>query len=346
MALIDKQTILLKYIQKNGYMGGIKQFFFPIVHKHKRQRVDVNSYLAKRGRAPFIVGATKNLKRNDITSTAYEIPEMGLQTTITDKSLQVILPGTTPYSFEDTMEPAELEGFVEGTEEIRSDVLRTQDIMSSEVMTTGKVNLSNSTSIDFNREDKYNITADWSDVTSDGPTTTMNEFFELAHEANLPQSDFVLLLGSKAHAAFWRNNSIKSVLDNRRYESGKFDPMTMLGSTLSETGTFIFPELPIKIRVLSYTETYEAENGDILPIFPDTSAVFTSMQSPRHSFYGGVSNTVDEGDNSMQIVYEGDECIFDSYSDKSQRATFKRGISRFLPVPSNVNHLIHANVAV
>ncbi len=346
MPNIDKKMVIQKYFEHCTFMGGVKETFFPKESKLMEQRIDFHKYIAKRGASPFSTGGVApNYQRNQITSNMYHIPEISEQVAIDDDTNQTVIPGINPYRMIDTMPPKDFYEFLYATAELRDRIRRREELMCTECMTTGKITIPTTNKVEFERDAKYNLlTEDWSVSTPGGVMETIGKFFELSHEANLPQSEFVLLLGTRASERFFKNQEIANILDNRRYEGVKYEPGPVFGS-LYNLGRYILPKQPMPVMVYTYTETYEDADGNEQSIFDPDSAVFTSMQCPRYSVYGGISYSHDTGERSAkQVTMQGDEVIFDTYSDQAQRATFNRGCARFLPIPSNINHLIHASI--
>lgn len=346
MADIPRSVVTQIYYEVENFKGGLKEVYFPRMHRLTEQRIDLHSYIEKRIAAPFTDGIAPNYKRNAIHSNEFEIPEISQQVIVDNKAMQTVLPGMNPYRQSDTMPPKQFKQILYATKEIRDNIRRTHDIASAEVLTTAKLTLPTSDDLDFNRNGKFNFTADWSDISEAAASVeaTLSTFFELSHEANLPQGDLVLLLGAKAAASFMKNKGVQNILDNRRYDAMKYKPGMVMGNVYS-LGSFIFPELPLPVQVHTYNETYKQSDGTEAYIFPENSAVFTSLMSPRHTFYGGVSYAQRKGAmNAEEVIYPGDEVLFDVYPSEYQRAVFSRGVSMFLPAPSQADHLLHATI--
>ncbi len=346
MANIEHKTVIQRYEQMSLFRGGVKEIFFPNVHRRYERVIDLSSYISKRGATPFTRGGiAPNYDRNPITSKTVNTIEISEQVAIDNKSTQTVLAGTNPYALSDRLSPQDLDGILYATAELRDRARRKHEVVCCAIMTTGKVEVLGS-EIDLERDAKYNITGDWSDLSAGGVEDTLEQFYDLCKQSNLPQDRLVLLLGTNAATAFMRNESIRTILDNRRLDQVDHNPGMMFGS-LYRIGTFIFPALPMPVSLLTYTETYQSdsESSEEVPIFPTNSAVFTSLASPRHMFYGGVSYPERTSDRGAKLVtYMGDEALFDTYASNTQLAVYNRVISHFFPLPSNVDHLIHATI--
>ncbi len=343
MPEIAQKIILKKYEQLSSFKGGLKETFFPIVTRTTRLKVNFQDYISSDGVAPYASLLAKNYKRNKIETREFEIPCISQQTEVDADSAQVVIQGTNPFTLSDTTTPEYLDDFIYGTSELRDRVLRKQELMVSEVLSTGK--LETEDVIDYGRDAKYNITADWSDFSARGVTETMDELFALSSATNLSTDGLVLLLGSDSASAFFKNEEVRSILNNLRYKAIDYTPSVVSGS-LYTIGSFIFPNIPVPVTVLNYVATYTDDEGVRKHIFPKNSAVFTSTNSPRHSFYGGVAYAKDGQDRvgSMYVV-PGDEVLFDDYTGPTKESIFRRAKSRYIPIPSDINHIMHAEIS-
>lgn len=133
-----------------------------------------------------------------------------------------------------------------------------------------------------NNPAKYTPSGKWSDPTYDimGDIKAMSK---LLTSRGLPVADLVMSGDVGDHVI--NNNTIQKLLDNRRINIGEITPIEL------PDGASRIAVLNVdgkNINLISYDETYEDENGDIVPYMGSGNVVLTAPASGR-TLYGAVS---------------------------------------------------------
>ena len=134
----------------------------------------------------------------------------------------------------------------------------------------------------LNNPARYTPSGDWSDPTYDimGDIKVMSKMLT---SRGLPASDLVMSGDVGDHVI--NNNTIQKVLDNRRINIGEITPIEL------PDGASRIAVLNVdgkNVNLISYDETYEDENRNIVPYMGSGNVVLTAPASGR-TLYGAVS---------------------------------------------------------
>lgn len=178
--------------------------------------------------------------------------------------------------------------------------------------------------------------------TSTGWTSSStNIISDLAAMANLltnrglPASD-VILAGDAADV-FLANSSIKSILDNRRYEMGLVKPEEL------PDGAVLLANINVKghiMNVFSYARTYTDENGSTQSFLPSGACVVTAPACGRTAY--GMIAQIEEG--SKEFTFYADRRVPHVTVDRNSGVKKLELQAKPLTIPNVKNPYIFADV--
>lgn len=232
-------------------------------------------------------------------------------------------------------------------EELSELISRREEAMAAEVMTTGGCVMKHIGDDVDNPEEfevrfytgvsnpyVYTPTRDWDDADA-SIYEDIYAMIQTRAEKGLPSVD--LVCSPDVAGYILHNKEIKELLDIRRYELGSIAP-TELPAGASVAG--VLNVYGSNINIISYGETYEADNGAETPFLPVGTCVLTAPAAGR-TLYGAVTQV--EEDDKRFHTYTGKRIPkhVASAENNSRTLTMK---SRPLLIPNSKGAFLCATV--
>ena len=246
-----------------------------------------------------------------------------------------------------TPEQRQVTFMMRDAEELGELISRREEIMAAETMLTGGCvmkhiaeDLENPEEFEIRFYDEqanpytYTPTTSWdaegADIMGD-----LRAMISLLTKKGLPASE--LVCAPDVASAIVENETIQKYLDIRRYELGTVDPSELPAGAALVAVLNVFGRM---ISIISYDETYTADDGTETPFIPAGSAILTAPAAGR-TLYGAVTQ-LEQADGEFH-TYTGTRIpkYLSSPENNSRTLTIK---SRPLMMPNNKGAFISAEL--
>jgi hypothetical protein len=137
----------------------------------------------------------------------------------------------------------------------------------------------------------------------------------------------VALFGTNAASVFTRNQSVKDLLDNRRFELGAIQPIIQSDSVVR------FALVP-GMECYSYSEYFEDDAGQLFPMLPPDLVMLLSTNVQGKIVYGAFTQ-LEDVQSKRFVTYQTSRIPY-VYGDEEGGALYYRLTSCPLPMPADV----------
>lgn len=295
----------------------------------------------RRGRrkmAPFVaplIGG-KVMERQGYETRFFKAPRIAPVRALRVPDLEPRLMGETIYSGRTAADRA-AELLAGDTEYLDEAISRREEWMCREVLINGKITVTAENgyqnvinylesgvppSATNNHE---TIAIKWDQATSD-PLRDL----EIARQNTIKVSGIspnVALFGTNAANVFTRNQAVKDLLDNRRFELGMVQPI------IKDDAVVRFGSVP-GLELYSYAEYFEDDAGALFPMLPADLVMLLSTNVQNKIVYGAFTQLEDAKTKNFQ-TYQSSRIPF-VYGDEEGGALFYRVTSCPLPMPADI----------
>ena len=304
--LTRTQTLLAAYEATPAVPSFLKDRYFPTnAMTDIFNTDDVLIDFKENGRkvAPFVLPVVGGvvMTRGGYTTDRFTPPLIAPQRTLSVDDLKKRGFGEAIFS---GMAPADRKALItlRDLKELDEMTTRREEIMAAEIMVNDKVVMKQITADDGVTEDKvlvfhtgdvnpyqYNPTTSWA-ASGANILGDINAMVQMLTVKGLPAEELVVA-GDVADAII-NDPAIKELLTNRRMNLGDITPME-LPDGAAHIGTInVFGKM---IKIIAYTETYEADDGKITPYIPDGTVILTAPAAGR-GLYGAVTQLEWDGE--------------------------------------------------
>jgi hypothetical protein len=254
------------------------------------ERVDIVVRKGKRTLAPFVSPkvAGKVVKTSTQTVRTYK-PAYIKEKWVTEAEDIIGKTENVFYAENNSISEVLAERITRETQEHKENLVRRVEWMSSQVLTTGKVEVKGEgveEVIDFGFDsNQFVVLTDntWDSDTVD-PIAMMREWRRERVKAGGIAPN-VAVFGSEAIDAFINNAKVKDALDMRRMDRGMINPEVL------PQGVTYWGYIPeIATDIYSYDEWYIDENGNEKPMVPTKGVVYGSDKTQAKRVYGAIKD--------------------------------------------------------
>lgn len=318
----------------------LRDRFFPTVRTFPTEHIDVDFRKGSQAVAPFVaknVGGI-NMERTGYATHTYTPPRTAPERPISKDVLQPRIPGEIIHT---TMSPEERQDYYlqQDAQELDDMISRREEVMVSQVLTTGVINvrgyLDESKSqyvdenIDFSFSNKITCVDDdrWSQSTSK-KLEDLEEACEMVQQAGYnPQH---AILGKTAWNLLKVDSTFQKLLDVRKFDFGNIAPQ--LNMTNGNGVKYIGYVSELGLFFWQYIAWYLDDSGVLTPYIPDDHIVI-APEAVGEMCYGAVTQL--EKDDRYH-TYEGTRVPKIIADYKNDVMTY-RLTSRPLPKPNDVD---------
>lgn len=294
--LYDPRSMAGVYERRAGVTTFLRDLFFPSTRTYPTENIDVDFYKGTQAVAPFVapnVGGI-NVERLGYETKTYKPPLTSPQRPISKDVLQPRLPGETIHT---AMTPEERQNYYlqKDAQELDDMISRREEVMVSQLMTTGVINVRGyidedktkyiDDNIDFQFSNKILCTGNdqWSQSTSK-KLEDLEEACEIVRQAGYnPQH---AIFGKNAWSYLENDEKFQKLYDIRRADWGQLMPQLNLtnGNGYMYLGYLRKPGL----FLWQYIAWYLDENGRLVPYIPD-DIVVVAPEGIGEMCYGAVT---------------------------------------------------------
>jgi len=261
--MFDTRTMTRALEQMKPARTFLRDTIFSDVETHVSRYVDIDIQKGNRRIAAYVSPKLqgKTVRREGFETETYEAPYTKEKMITTATELQTRPMGMDMYS--GAMTPSEMAQRQLGKDlrELDERITRLEEVQCSELIQTGKVTVVGDgvdREIDFGMDATHLPalvgTAKWDDLDDSDPIANLRDWVDIiAQDSGLVARRAIF--GKAAMRNFLRNESVQSLLDNRRIVMGQIDPSTFAPGVrywghLNEAGLDVF----------EYTEWYYSES--------------------------------------------------------------------------------------
>ena len=251
----------------------------------RRVRIDVIR-AGKKVAADVVPGSGRGNpnKTTRYTATEYDLPLFWEEAHITANDLLAAFPGDDPYAPMSQEQKMRIQTARE-QKAMHGKIRRAMAKMAADALTTGKVTLTNSDTIDFKKKSTLTATPrpNFASATGD-PFKAITDMATKIHQAGKMRPN-VAMFGVKAFDAFRGNAKVKADFDNRRTDPGYIRPEEMrMGASMQ--GRLRVGDVALDMYVFS--DSYENSSGTDTPYIPDDIIILLNSTARLDVAYGAV----------------------------------------------------------
>lgn len=351
MAIYDTTTLIKTAKKIHPVINWFRNRYFPTTDRDifPTKKVLIEYKEGSRKMAPFVIprkgGIT--MDREGYTAKEYEPPYIAPQRPLTIDDLNNKGFGEDLYS-ELTPEQREAQVLGEDLADLSAMIDRREEWMCGEVIFSGQVIMKHYAEkygvgtpvekvlryYDTSFQNVYTPTTLW-DAASPKIYEDLDAMVAILTTAGCAATD--LNMASDVYTKFLSNPEVQKLLDNRNINIGNITPIET-PEGVAHIGTIIVRGK--KLNIFVYDETYENENGEIVPFMP-SGKVFISAPGMGRTLYGAITQ-IEQEDNKFH-TYRGKK-IPKYLADAKHEVREIRVASAPVPVPNDLKGWVVTDV--
>lgn len=324
----------------------IRDTFFKNIETFPTKRINIDFVKGNRRLAPFVhpmIGG-KTVPNAGYQTASYEPPLMAPNKITTAEELLNRLAGENPYSGKTAAERA-VERLGKDMAELEDMITRREEWMATQAIFTGKIpviGVGVEEEIDFGFENKETISkaADkWSAETAD-PIADIRKWRLKVQQTGHVNCN-VMIMSSDVVNHFLNNKKVQALLDTKAYDLAAITP-----KELPNGATYVGTINEFGLDIYEYNEFYlddwtNPETPEDKALVPEKTIALLSTSANYSRCYG--ANTIIDEDTNGFVTVEG-EMVPETWVERNPARRFLQLNSRFLPVPTEVNSWLVAEV--
>ena len=313
----------------------LRDTFFKAREYPPTSNIEFDFRRGRRKMAPFVaplVGG-KIMEREGYETRFFKAPRLAPVRGLRTPDLEARLPGETIYGGRTPADRA-AELMAEDSIYLDEAISRREEWMCREVLINGMLTVN----ADVNYEVVINflesskgpidnhepVAPTWDDPASDPLGDLERARLNTIRDSGI--SPNVALFGTDAAAAFVRNESVQTLLDNRRFMMGTIEP------AIQDDAVVLFGTVP-GLQLYTYSEYFEDDAGELFPMLPPELVMLASTNVPNKIVYGAYTQLEDAKAKRYQ-TYQTARIPF-VYGDEENGHLFYRLTSCPLPMPAD-----------
>lgn len=329
-------TLLAPFEQGPLVHTFLRDTFFGSREYPPTSNIEFDFRRGRRKMAPFVaplVGG-KIMEREGFETRFFKAPRLAPVRGLRTPDLEARLPGETIYGGRTPADRA-AELMAEDSIYLDEAISRREEWMCREVLINGMLTVQ----ADVNYEVVINylesskgpidnheqVAVKWDDPASDPLADLERSRLSTIRESGI--SPNVALFGTDAAAAFIHNESVQTLLDNRRFMLGTIEP------AIKDDAVVLFGTVP-GLQLYTYSEYFEDDAGELFPMLPPELVMLASTNVPNKIVYGAYTQLEDAKAKRYQ-TYQTSRIPF-VYGDEENGHLFYRLTSCPLPMPADV----------
>jgi hypothetical protein len=334
--IYEVRTMLEPFVQGPLVHTFLRDTFFNDREYPPTPLVEFDFRRGRRKMAPFVaplIGG-KVMEREGYETRFFRAPRIAPVRALRTPDLEPRLPGETIYSGRTAADRA-AELLAEDSIFCDEAISRREEWMCREVLVNGQITVvadhGYQLVIDFKEssqgaaDNHEKGLTQWdqagSDPLKDLETARLNTIKASGISPN------VALFGTDAKDIFIRNESVKTLLDNRRIELATIQPI------IQDQAVVRFGTVP-GLELYSYSEYFEDDAGDLFPMLPPNFVMLLSTNTPNKIVYGAFTQ-LEDAKAKQFVTYQTDRIPF-VYGDEDDGNLFYRLTSCPLPMPADI----------
>lgn len=305
------------------------------------EAVDVDIVKGKRKLAPFVspLHEGKVVKREGYSTETFKPPYLKPKRATRAQNFLQRQPGEAVYAGSLTPQQRAARELGKDLTELRESIIRREEWMASQALTTGKVTVSGDgveAEVDFQMDATHLVTLSgtdlWTDAGSD-PIAKLRAWKRMCAQDSGVAPDRVIF-GASVVDAFFHNAKVKDLLDNRRIEIGTIKP-SELPDGVTHLGYFADPG----VDIFTYDEWYLDDAGNEQPMVPVDSIIMGSTRAKTVRAYGAIQDVDAIGAGLFEAQY-----FPKSWVQQDPSARFVMVQSAPLVIPTQIGAFMKAKV--
>lgn len=305
ISIYDPRTMGKLIVRMPKVRTFIRDTFFRNVQTFDTKKIDVDMKKGSRQLAPFVhpkIGSD-TIPNNGYQTNTYEPPLLAPDKITTIDDILARRPGESLYNGKSPKRRA-VEKMQEDFSELDETITRREEWMCCQTLFTGKIPVIGkglNYEIDFNFTNKESLsgTKQWGKSAAD-PLGDLDRWKEKVQKTGFVNTN-ICLMGKAACAAFLKDENVKKMLDNRRYDLAVIKPRE-----LPNGATYIGTLAKDNIDIYTYCEWFlddwtDREELEEKPLVPDNMVAMLSTEAIYSMLYGAIP-VVDEKGKEIGVA--------------------------------------------
>ncbi|MHC1747441.1 MAG: major capsid protein [Cellulosilyticaceae bacterium] len=330
---------MLQAIENRMPIGSFFASFFPTMHTHVAEVLQLEVKKGKRVMAPFVSPREggKVMKRKGYSSRLLQTPKIAPERPMTIDDISKKMLGENVYSTKSPEERAD-ELIAKDMTDLEEAIQRRKEWMAREIVLTGEINVEDpedgvDVQIDFGFTNKTTLsgTALWSHADSN-PIEDLGVWRKAVIKAT-GKAPTVCIMAGNVYQAFKNHPKVQKELNILNMSTGKIEPRVV-----DQSLTFLGRLTELDLDIYAYDEWFIDDDGIEQPMLPEGKLLLLPQQVGSFE-YGGVTQ-LDDGEF---VTYQAEMVPKIMVDEKNNMKTL-RLTSRPLPKPDDVDSWYVATV--